>query len=171
MNIFLTYPTMENLSGSRELILMTGINKFSYYITMYLYDLTICFTLSLFMFVVLSDPYDTFKLDTLGLFFLMSTFETTDMWIYSGALYAVLFTYFPAMLTAIYVLSFIFGSNASAFVYFLMFHLSSCEYSPFVEYSVFDKSVSGKTLALEPIDKKIQRELVERLFAQNAFDR
>jgi hypothetical protein len=38
-------------------------------------------------------------------------------------------------------------------------------------YSVFDKSVSGKTLALEPIDKKIQRELVERLFAQNAFDR
>jgi hypothetical protein len=27
-------------------------------------------------------------------------------------------------------------------------------------YSVFDKSVSGKTLALEPIDKKIQRDQV-----------
>jgi hypothetical protein len=38
-------------------------------------------------------------------------------------------------------------------------------------YSVFDKSVSGKTLALEPVDKKIQRDQVERLFAQNAFHR
>jgi hypothetical protein len=36
---------------------------------------------------------------------------------------------------------------------------------------VFDKSVSGKTLALEPIDKKIQRDQIERLFAQNAFHR
>jgi ankyrin repeat protein len=40
-----------------------------------------------------------------------------------------------------------------------------------IRYSVFDKSVSGKTLALEPIDKKIQRDQVKRLFAQNAFHR
>jgi hypothetical protein len=38
-------------------------------------------------------------------------------------------------------------------------------------YSVFDKSVSGKTLALEPVDKKIQREPIKRLFAQNEFHR
>jgi hypothetical protein len=38
-------------------------------------------------------------------------------------------------------------------------------------YSGFDKSVSGKTLASEPIDKKIQRDEVEKLFDQNAFHR